>query len=161
MNPGNLAAFRNFILKKLNKDKQTESAEATNVYCQPLDGCYDNGNHGNCTRSDYQNFDDFFKGIDFNPDSLLSSEQQPSYGKSNLLSPFSMSLTSDSPDPFSPSLSYTDGNPSPTNNDDSMDINGFFHFFNPQPISDDHSFLHDFDNIFKTDADPLLGGISS
>ena len=176
MNPGNLVAFRNFILKKLNKDKETDEDESMALYhsdphhksdslsLPPEHICYGDDNsiiddsHLVLLPPDFQGLDNIFDDIDFNPDSLLAPECSQS-----TTSPFSVS-TNGSPDPFSPSGTesvHERASMSPLA-EDYMDFNGFFHFFDVDPSSSDIDLplSHDLDMIFKSDADPLLGGIS-
>ena len=190
MNPGNLVAFRNFILKKLNKeqggengpgDEEEELGEelgdnrllAENDFF-PSFNCHESliGSQGFVP--DGNNLEEIFKDVDFNPDSLLSlSEMQETCS----LSPFSITGTSFS-DPFSPSSSSSGGGFGEMNPfDENMDFDGFFHMFDVTPGGTSSTSLsvappsseseldllslsQDLDMIFKSDADPLLGGIS-
>ncbi|XP_019853704.1 PREDICTED: zinc finger protein ZXDC-like isoform X2 [Amphimedon queenslandica] len=189
MNPGNLVAFRNFILKKLNKeqggengpgDEEEELGEelgdnrllAENDFF-PSFRCHESmiGSQGFIPDGD--NFEEMFKDVDFNPDSLLSlSEMQETCS----LSPFSVTGTSLS-DPFSPSSSSSGGGFEMNPFDENMDFDGFFHMFDVTPAGTSSTSLsvappsseseldllslsQDLDMIFKSDADPLLGGIS-
>lgn len=190
MNPGNLMAFRNFILKKLNKgpgeiDYASEMTTSTisdyhkslgmpqECFSESSMPLYLSSSKSESTLADCSNIDDIFKDINFNPDSLLTSETSQD-GAS--LSPFSSpSYKSPSPGPFSPAM--MDPSLKPTRKDsvfsdsvledNNMDFDGFFHFFNVNPVSQTASnpevilpLSQDLDNIFKTDADPLLGGLS-
>ena len=190
MNPGNLVAFRNFILKKLNKEQGENCGEEEELveelgdnrllsesdsfppYHESLIGAHA-GLIPDCDK-----LEEIFKDIDFNPDSLLSlSETQDTF----TMSPFSATGTSSS-DPFSPSSSSSgcgfNEAPRAHSLDETMDFDGFFHMFDATPGggvsssslsvgppgSDSEldllSLSQDLDMIFKSDADPLLGGIS-
>ena len=172
MNSGNLMAFRNFILGKLKQSKPVSHSFAGPserlISCEMPSSI---SAPPTCSTSFFSNpSDDIFSDITFNPDTLLSSERS--------MSPFSHHSRSISPSPvpLSPSLesnmhftslsSLSSDTGACTAN---LGIDGFIQCLSVDPIlqstggSDQLCHVQlpgEFSSILKTDADPLLGGIS-
>ena len=170
MNSGNLLAFRNYILGKLKhnpsvsyatpeerlidiqqqqQQQQQLSADASVFYSVPSSNS-------------------IFNDIDFNPDTLLTCDR--SSVASSCYSPFSHHS---SPSPTSPnlesnnhytSLSSLSSVHSSCGDAGHLDIDGFIQCLSVDPIAQGldqpMQLSADFCNVLKTDADPLLGGLS-
>ena len=175
MNNGNLMAFRNFILGKLKQSPPTVSRSSfaplhidneilpsQSVPLTPT--CFSVPS------------DDFFNDLVFNPDTLLTASE----GSMDSSSPFShhSGSISPSPVPMSPSLESSihfsslsslssDLSPScPESGNGNLDIDGFIQCLTVDPVSQgvkqnfNTHLTDEFCSFLKTDADPLLGGLS-
>ena len=174
MNSGNLLAFRNFILGKLKHNPAVSCSYTTS----PSEHLSDVPmSHSVPPTPTYFSLpsDDIFSDIAFNPDTLLTSECSLD---SACFSPFShhSGSISPSPVPLSPglessmhftSLSSLSSNPSPCPTSANLGIDGFIQCLPVDQVSQGfeqdfhpHHLADDFCSALKTDADPLLGGLS-
>ena len=158
MNPGNLMAFRNFILNKLKQGQ--EKPLTVSGPPQPL------YSHSECTNSEtssgqnsptnIQSQYDLLADMTFNPDTLLSSDL-PS-------SPFDLLSPSATPDD---TFSVSSPDSQLFGSDIGVDFDGYAQLFSVDdlPLAEalsDSNISSDLDNIFiKSDRDPLLGGAQS
>ena len=185
MNSGNLIAFRNYILGKLKHNPAISQYAAPSERLIDIQQQQSSSHHAVSTPSMFYsvpNSDDIFNDIGFNPDTLLTCER--SSVDSSCFSPFShhSGSISPSPVPMSPSpvpmspnlessihftsLSSLSSVPSPCTASGHLDIDGFIQCLSVDSIQAQGGLDQpvrmspDFCNILKTDADPLLGGLS-
>ena len=190
MNPGNLVAFRNFILNKLKKGQEPDVMASSLSSTKPLMhhpmvqipsvGCCESPHELSFAPSKPTSlgalrgeYSDLLAEMSFNPDSLLSSESSGDsplavFGGGSPLGDFGLGLA-DEIGLGSPSLNgFPAQSASPPHlTESTMDIDGCVQFFADDPITQSlsesnlpSSFDQDLDNIFKTDRDPLLGALS-
>ncbi len=175
MNNGNLMAFRNFILGKL---KQSPPPVSRSSFAPlPIENEVLPSQSVPVTPKCFSvPSDDFFNDLIFNPDTLLTASES-SMESSSPFSHHSGSI-SPSPVPMSPSLESSihftslsslssDLSPScPDSGSGNLDIDGFIQCLTVDPISQgvkqnfNTHLTDEFCSFLKTDADPLLGGLS-
>lgn len=172
MNPGNLMAFRNFILNKLKKG-QEKPMTVTGVP-QPLSHSLHRSVSETSSTSDRtemgsptithgltspRDCSDLLSDASFNPDTLLSADLALDSSPFDLLSP---SATPDD------AFSVTSPESQFLNSEIDMDFDGYAQLLSTDdlPLSEGLTdsalscLNSDLENIFKTDQDPLLGGLS-
>ena len=159
MNPGNLMAFRNFILNKLKQGQEkplTVSGPPQPLYSHSENGSTNSDSSGQNSPTTLQSQYDLLADMTFNPDTLLSSDL-PS-------SPFDLLSPSATPDD---TFSVSSPESQLLGSEIGVDFDGYAQLFSADdlPLTEalsDSNISSDLENIFiKTDRDPLLGGAHS